>query len=198
MACQHRGHGGVEGLDAEADGVGQPGLYGLVDLVRRHRAGFLVREVGAAPDPGEGDHLHWAGPRGDHVCLKGVARVDVADVQRAKNLQGACPACDEGHVVIADQQEYRHARRRQSRHSLGELSLVRLRGVAALVCVAAEQGQVGLAVDCVVDDLVEGGEEVDKAARQPCLRVGLAVVFDADMYVGKVDYAHILLASGDG
>jgi len=113
-----------------------------------------------------------------------------------------------GQVVVAGHEEDGDAGPGEAGQALGELPLVRLGGLAALVGVAGEEDQVGLVGDGVGDELVEGAEEVDEARRvaqvapavlarrEPAgqrrevgLDEGPAVALDADVEVREVDDA---------
>ena len=96
-----------------------------------------------------------------------------------------------GRVVVADQQEGGDSLVREPDYAPGELPLVGLRRVAALVGVAAEQHEVDAVVYSEVDGLVEGVEEVHEPGRQAGFGVYAAVVLDPYVYVGKVEDGRI-------
>ena len=108
-------------------------------------------------------------------------------------LQRRRLAEDVGRVVVADQQEGGDSLGREPGNALGELALVGLGRVAALVGITAEQHEVDAVVDGEVDGLVEGVEEVHEPGRQAGVGVDAAVVLDPYVYVGKVEDAHGVL-----
>ena len=88
--------------------------------------------------------------------------------------------------MVPDDHEHGDPGIGELRDALGELALVCLAGVAALVCVTAEQCQVDLVLQRVVDDLIQGVEEVGESGGQAGLGVWPTVVFYAYVYVAEV------------
>ena len=129
----------------------------------------------------------------DYAGLQAFGSGDVGHGKRVEDVERAGACGDVGHVVVADEQEHGDARLREAGDAPRELALVCLRGVAALVGVAGEQGEVDVAVDGVVDKLVEGVEEVTEARAQAGRRVGVAVALDANVHVREMQNAHGLL-----
>ena len=65
--------------------------------------------------------------------------------------------------MVACEQEQLRAVLAQPADTLGELTLICLAGVTALVGVAAEEDQIDLVVQGIVYQLVEGGQEIKEA-----------------------------------
>ena len=153
-------------------------------------ASVVAREQDASPDPGDREHLERPGAGLDAIGAEACADRDVRDFERPEYLQRGRLAHDVGRVVVADQQEGCDSLCREPGNAPGELALVGLGGIAALVGVAAEQHEVDAVVDGEVDGLVEGVEEVHEPGRQAGVGVDPAVVLDPYVYVGKVQDAH--------
>ena len=192
---EHGGYGRVEGVEPVGEKVGDPLLDLAVDVVYGEAAGLLSREVCTAPDPGQREDLQGAGAGVDYAGLQAFGGGDVGHGKRGEDVECAGASGDVGHVVVADEQEHGDAGLRETSDAPGELALVGLRGVAALVGVAGEQGEVDAAVDGVVDELVECVEEVTEARAQAGGRVGVAVALDADVHVREVEDTHGYRAS---
>ena len=195
MGGEHGRHRRVEGADPVGDEVGDSLLDLAVDVVDGEAACLLAGEVCASPDPGQGDDLQRAGAGVYHVGLQAFGGGDVWDGERGEDVEGGGAGGDVGHVVVADEQEHGYAGVREACDAPCELALVRLRWVAALVGVAGEQGEVYAAIDGVVDELVEGVEEVGEASAEAGGRVGVAVALDADVHVREVEDTHGYRAS---
>ena len=88
--------------------------------------------------------------------------------------------------MVADNEEDRDALGGEPGDAFGELTLVRLAWVAALVRVAAEQRQVHPLGHGALDHIVQRGKEVTQPGRQPRLGVRPAVVLYAYVDVGEV------------
>ncbi len=92
--------------------------------------------------------------------------------------------------MIADQQKHGDAGSRKPPDPLCELTLVRLRRIPRFIRIAREKHHVNLIVQRKVDEFVECVQEVSQPRRESCLRVGPAVVLDADVQVSEVDDFH--------
>ena len=119
-----------------------------------------------------------------------VADVDVVDVQGGEDVQSGGAAYGVGQVVVAHQEEDGYSRAGEPDDALGELPLMGLGGVSALVGVATEEHQVDVGVDGVGYELVVGLEEVGQSGGQARLRVRLAIVLYAYVEIRKVEDAH--------
>ena len=131
-----------------------------------------ARQPCAAAYPGDRDDLQRARAGLHPVRAESLRHVDERHIERGEDLQGRRPAGRMGEVMVAGHQEHGDAPRGEGRDAPGELALVRLRWVPALVGVPSEQHQVHLLPRRVVHDPVEGRQEVDQPRREP--QVGLA------------------------
>ena len=192
---EHGGHRRVERADTVGDEVGDPLLDLAVDVVDGEAACLLACEVCASPNPGQRDDLQRAGAGVHHVGLQAVGGDDVGHGERGEDVEGGGAGGDVWDVVVADEQEHGDVGVREAGDAPCELALVRLRWVAALVGVAGEQDEVYAAIDGIVDELVEGVEEVGEASAEAGGRVGVAVALDADVHVREVEDTHGYRAS---
>ena len=99
---------------------------------------------------GRGDDLKGAGAGLYEVGLQAVADADLWDAEGGEDLDGAGPAAGVGDVVVADQEEDGNAVLGKVGHAAGELALVGLGRVAALVGVSGEEDEVNVLTDGVV------------------------------------------------
>ena len=151
---------------------------------------LLPGEHPAAPRPGNGQHLQRPVPGGDSVILKAIAHVDVGYLQGGKDLHRGSPIDGVGQVVVAHQKKGGDARRRQPGQTLGELPLLGLGWIAALIGIPGQQDQVHVLGQGVLHHLVQGGEKVQQAGGKAGPGIYPAVVLHADVQVREVQDAH--------
>ena len=72
----------------------------------------------------------------------------------------------------------------------GELALLCLAGLTGLVRVPGEDHGIHVLGEGVLDEMVEGVEEILHAAGPAALGQGASVALDPDVQVGEVDYSH--------
>ena len=92
--------------------------------------------------------------------------------------------------MVAHEQEHGDAAAGEPHDAPGELPLLRLGGVPALVRVAGEQHQVDVIAQRVVHQLVQSGQEVLQASREARGRVRPPIVLHPYVQVGKVQDTH--------
>jgi hypothetical protein len=97
--------------------------------------------------------------------------------------------------VIADEEKYGHAAGGQASDTPGELALLGLAWLAALVGVPAEEDKVYAIFQDIVHDLIQGGQEVFKAGGKARLRVEVPVGLNSKMKVSKMEDFHVLALS---
>ena len=93
-------------------------------------------------------------------------------------------------IVVADHEERRDPGCAQPTQAPRELALLRLLGLAVLVGVAREDDRVDAFGQGVVDEVVEGSDEVLHPARPTQLRHGPPVVFDTNVKICEMENAH--------
>ncbi len=93
--------------------------------------------------------------------------------------------------MVADEEKDGYIGGSQAADAAGELPLLGLAGLAGLVGVPAEEHQVGVVFQGVVNQLVENGEEILKTGRKAGGGVRPAVVLHAEVQVGKVNNLHL-------
>ena len=92
--------------------------------------------------------------------------------------------------MVPDEEEGGDARLAEAADARGELALVRLAGLAGLVGIAGEDDGVDVLLDGMVDEHIEGVEEVLHTGRPRLPREGPSVEFDADVEISEMEYAH--------
>ena len=183
------GNLGVQLPGPGVDGGGHAPFHFLAHFVDGLAAGILPAQQRAAAGPRDGQDLQGPRASSDGVVLEGRANVDVGHPQGVEDLDGGGAANGVGQVVVADQQEGRDAGLGKAGQAFGELPLLGLGRVPALVGISGEQHQVYVFGQGIFNHLVEGGQEVAQPGGQASRRVGAPVVFDADVQVGEVEYA---------
>ena len=93
-------------------------------------------------------------------------------------------------VVVANQEKSGDAAGGQSAQPTREFPLVGLRRIAPLVRVSGQQHEVHGVGQGVFNQFVESLQEVGEARGQAGIGIGTPVVFDADVEVGEMQYAH--------
>ena len=184
---QDGGQRRVEFSGEGVDDIGQRVLHVLVELLEIEVLGVLFAEQGAAPQPGERNNLDDAVFGGNVVNLRFIGDDDIFHGQRIEDF-GAGGASDSvGQVVVADEQEDGDTAAGKPVYPFGEFPLLGLAGFAAFIGVAGKQHQVDVVVQGVIDDLVEGRQNVVLAGGQACRRIDVAVAFNAEVEVGKME-----------
>ena len=89
-------------------------------------------------------------------------------------------------VVIADQDDHRNISLGEAPNASRKSALPGGVGIAVLVDVAGENGQVDIVVEGVIDGCLHRAREVQQAAVQPAGGVEAAVVLHAKVDVGEV------------
>ena len=92
-----------------------------------------------------------------------VGDINILDGQGIKNLGGGSPADSVGQVVIADEEEDGDAIGGEAVNALGELSLLGLGGLTALIGITAEEDKVNLVFQGIIDHLVQSFYEIGEA-----------------------------------
>ena len=163
MSCQHRRDAAVKALRSHLDCIGDHILKRFVNLSVRLAARSVGRQIIAALDPGQGDHLQRPITCFHDVGCKPVADMDIRNIESGEDFERGRLRDDLRRVMITDQQECRDAGVRQASDAPGELALVRLRGVTTLVCVPAEEHKVNFCVYRIVHQFVIGLEKIAKS-----------------------------------
>ena len=84
-----------------------------------------------------------------------VGYINILDGQSIKNLGGGSPADSIRQVVVADEEEDGDAIGGEAVNALGELSLLGLGGLTALIGIAAEEDKVDFVFQGIIDHLVQ-------------------------------------------
>ncbi len=96
--------------------------------------------------------------------------------------------------MVADEEDGGDGRLREAADAPGELPLVGGTGMDGMVGIAAEEDDLHLLGDGVVNDGVEGSQEVANTGAQPGVRVKPPVVVHSQVQVGEMQQLdHLIL-----
>ena len=110
-----------------------------------------------------------------------TGHIYIADFQSIENFGGCSPPGSIWHIVVADQEKNRDTCGGQSVDASGELALLGLCRFTSLVSVPAEEYQVYIILQGVVNELVKGVQEVIQARGQTRRRVDAPVILNTQV-----------------
>ena len=97
------------------------------------------------------------------VDVGAVGDINILDGQGIKNLGGGSSADSIRQVVVADEEEDGDTVGGETIDAFGELSLLGLGGLTALISVTAEKDKVNLVLQGIIDYLVQSEEKIGEA-----------------------------------